>query len=179
MATTAASADLERPRMTNPAASADLERPRMTTAAASADLERPRMTTAAASADLERPRMATTAASADLERPRMATTAASADLERPRMATTAASTDLERPRSNRPDGPGHDSPGQSEERALPWVCPPRSDQSPARARQRLSRTCSADAKFDVHPGLRSPSAPFGLGYLIPADWASNASKTFG
>ena len=55
----------------------------------------------------------------------------------------------------RPNGPGHGSPGQSEERATPWV-PIRPDQSPERARQRLSRTDSADAKPTVVPGLRSP-----------------------
>jgi hypothetical protein len=42
----------------------------------------------------------------------------------------------------RPNGPGQDSPGQSEERAMPWVIP-RSGPSPVRARERLSRTLSS------------------------------------
>jgi len=37
--------------------------------------------------------------------------------------------------------------------------------------RRLSRTCSADAKLHSSPGLRSPEAPFDLGYPVPARWA--------
>ena len=75
----------------------------------------------------------------------------------------------------RPNGPGHGSPGQSEERATPWVHP-RSGPSPERARQRLSRTDSAEAKPHLFPGLRSPEAPFDLGYLFPARQALDESK---
>jgi len=78
--------------------------------------------------------------------------------------------------SDRPNGPGQDSPGQSEERTTPWV-PSQFRPSPERARQRLSRTDSAEASGVRFPGLRSPLAPFDLGYLILAFQASPSAAS--
>ena len=33
------------------------------------------------------------------------------------------------------------------------------------------RVVSADPNLNRYPGLRSPSAPFDLGYHVPARWA--------
>jgi len=51
--------------------------------------------------------------------------------------------------------------------------------SPVRARQRLSRAHSAEARVVPFPGLRSPLAPFDLGYHVPARWASGKAKLVG
>jgi len=51
--------------------------------------------------------------------------------------------------------------------------------SPVRARQRLSRACSAEARVVRCPGPRSPLASFDLGYHVPARWASGQAKLVG